>query len=146
MEPLVAASNVLIQAVGHGDASCAPNAPTPIRALRGKGVLRIACGGSRSLALCNAGHGASKAGVQGSLKGPNAGVQGSAPATPVKAGSQPSSESRPNQGAAAAALAVSDVRAKPALTAQGQEASTHSWSCTAGIRRRIFVRMDMCKH
>ncbi|KAL8443652.1 hypothetical protein Emed_006670 [Eimeria media] len=53
------------RAVGHGDPSCAPNAPTPLRALRGKGVSHIACGGSRSVALCDAGHVTSKSSVQG---------------------------------------------------------------------------------
>ncbi|CDI81650.1 hypothetical protein, conserved, partial [Eimeria acervulina] len=41
-------------AVGHGDPSAAPNVPTLLRVLRGKGVSKIACGGPRSLALCNA--------------------------------------------------------------------------------------------
>ncbi|KAL8275411.1 hypothetical protein Esti_000623 [Eimeria stiedai] len=52
-------------AVGHGDPSCAPNAPTPLRVLRGKGVSHIACGGSRSVALCDAGHVTSKSNAHG---------------------------------------------------------------------------------
>lgn len=57
------------RAAGHGDPSSPPNAPTPLRVLRGKGVTHIACGGCRSLALCDAGHVASKASAQEAPKG-----------------------------------------------------------------------------
>ncbi|OEH78916.1 regulator of chromosome condensation repeat-containing protein [Cyclospora cayetanensis] len=59
------------RAVGHGDPSVPPNAPTPLRLLRGKGVSSVACGGPRSIALCNASHAPSRATNEGLYKNPS---------------------------------------------------------------------------
>lgn len=117
-----------LQAVGHGDPSCVPNAPTPLRALRGKGVSHIACGGARSLALCDAGQVASKTGTEGSHKGFVAGAAGG-PSLTVNVGTQPSRQpqaphaavpGRALPGAAAMTPGANESAARQAIASQGK--------------------------
>ncbi|KAL8431025.1 hypothetical protein Efla_007609 [Eimeria flavescens] len=119
-------------AVGHGDPSCAPNSPTPLRALRGKGVSHIACGGTRSVALCDAGHVASKGSVQGDRYAAE-GLPGGGLPTAAQAASMRNAQGLTNSGKGAgqraasasftATVGMQDISDKLAMPSQGSLAA-----------------------